>query len=136
MSRLMRVAFVVMLSMGVVQAQAPNVTGNWQGTLQAGKELRIVFVIANADGGGLRATMHSIDQGGQGIPANTVTLQGSTLRISVLRHQRKLRGNGQSRRAIHHRQLVAGCRVALIDAEKSHGRHRVGDSGSAEADGR
>ena len=83
MSRLMRVAFVVMLSMGVVQAQAPNVTGNWQGTLQAGKELRIVFVIANADGGGLRATMHSIDQGGQGIPANTVTLQGSTLRISV-----------------------------------------------------
>src|SRR4029434_5525546 len=81
--RLMRGAFVVILSMGVVQAQAQNVTGNWQGTLQAGKELRIVFVIANADGGGLRATMISIDQGGQGIPANTVTLQGSTLRISV-----------------------------------------------------
>jgi uncharacterized protein (TIGR03435 family) len=83
MNTLMRLVFIVILSAGVVQAQAQSIVGNWQGTLQAGKELRIVFVIANADGGGLRATMHSIDQGGQGIPVNTVTLQGSTLRMSV-----------------------------------------------------
>ena len=80
--RFVVVLVLVALSHGAA-AQAPNMAGNWQGTLQAGKELRIVFVIANADGGGLRATMHSIDQGGQGIPVNTATLQGSTLRMSV-----------------------------------------------------
>ena len=77
----MRVVLIVMLSLGVVHAQQ-NIAGNWQGTLQAGKELRIVFVIA-AEGSGLRATMHSIDQGGQGIPVNAISLQGSTLRMSV-----------------------------------------------------
>jgi uncharacterized protein (TIGR03435 family) len=73
---------LAMLSASAV-AQAPNLTGNWQGTLQAGQELRVIFAIANADGGGLRATMYSIDQGGQGIPVSSVTLQGSTLRMSV-----------------------------------------------------
>jgi uncharacterized protein (TIGR03435 family) len=76
------IALLVILSASVL-AQSQNITGNWQGTLQAGKELRIVFVIANADGGGLRATMHSIDQGAQGIPVTSVTLSGTTLRMSV-----------------------------------------------------
>lgn len=61
---------------------AQDLTGQWQGTINPGKELRLVFVVANADGGGLRATMHSIDQGGQAIPAN-VTVQGTTVRIAI-----------------------------------------------------
>ena len=63
-------------------AWAQNLTGQWQGTINPGKELRLVFVIANADGGGLRATMHSIDQGGQAIPAN-VTVQGTAVAIAI-----------------------------------------------------
>jgi uncharacterized protein (TIGR03435 family) len=76
------IALLVMLSASVL-AQSQNIAGQWQGTLQAGKELRLVFVIANADGGGLRATMHSIDQGGQGVPVTETTLSGTTLRMSV-----------------------------------------------------
>jgi uncharacterized protein (TIGR03435 family) len=73
-------AALVILAGHVVSAQ--DLTGQWQGTINPGKELRLVFVIANADGGGLRGTMHSIDQGGQGIPA-TVTAQGTTVRIGI-----------------------------------------------------
>ncbi len=72
---------LVALSGSALDAQ--DITGTWQGTLQAGRELRIVIQISNADGGGLKAVMYSIDQGGQGLPANAVTLQGSTIRISV-----------------------------------------------------
>jgi len=62
-------------------AQAQDVAGHWQGVLQVGKDLRVVVQITNADG--LRAVMHLIDQGtGQGIPATSVTLQGTTLRMS------------------------------------------------------
>jgi uncharacterized protein (TIGR03435 family) len=73
-------ATLVLLAGGVTSAQ--DLTGQWQGTINPGKELRLVFVVANADGGGQRATMHSIDQGGQAIPAN-VTVQGTTIRIEI-----------------------------------------------------
>jgi uncharacterized protein (TIGR03435 family) len=66
---------------GVLSAQ--DITGTWQGTLQAGRELRIVFKISKSEGKPLQAVLHSIDQGGQGMPASAVALQGSTLKISV-----------------------------------------------------
>ena len=73
---------LVMLSAGAAHAQ--DITGTWQGTLQAGgRELRIVMKISNADGAGLKALMYSIDQGGQGMAASSVALQGSTVRIAV-----------------------------------------------------
>jgi uncharacterized protein (TIGR03435 family) len=75
------VAFAA-LSGSALLAQG-DVTGTWQGTLQAGRDLRTVIKISNADGGGLKAVMYSIDQGGQGLAASTVTLQGSTVRISI-----------------------------------------------------
>ena len=75
-------AAIAVLSASVL-AQTPNMAGQWQGTLQAGKEVRVVFVVANADGGGLRATMHLIDQGSQGIPVTEISLKGTTFRMSV-----------------------------------------------------
>ena len=75
------VAVAAILAAQVVHAQ--NIAGTWQGTLSAGKALRLVFVIANANAGGLSAMVHSIDQGGQGMPASAVTLQGSTVRITL-----------------------------------------------------
>ncbi len=74
------VAFIT-LSAGTLQAQ--DITGNWQGTLQAGRELRIVITISNGDAGVLNAVLYSIDQGGQGLPASAVTRQGSTMKISI-----------------------------------------------------
>lgn len=79
---LVALSAVLALSGSPVQAQSQDLSGAWQGTINPGKELRLVFVIANADGGALRATMHSIDQGGQAIAA-TVAVQGPTMRIAV-----------------------------------------------------
>jgi uncharacterized protein (TIGR03435 family) len=74
------IAMLLVLSASLL-AQAPNMAGQWQGVLQAGKDLRVVVVITNADG--LKGVMHLIDQGlGQGIPATSVTLQGSTFRMA------------------------------------------------------
>jgi uncharacterized protein (TIGR03435 family) len=64
-------------------AQTQNIGGTWQGTLNPGQELRVVFVISTANAGALTAMMHSIDQGGQGMSASTVTFQGATLRITL-----------------------------------------------------
>jgi len=83
MRRMLKCAVaLVAVWVAAIHAQAP-ITGNWQGTLNAGQQLRIVVVIANADGGGLRATFYSIDQTAQGMPASNVTLQGNTFRLSL-----------------------------------------------------
>lgn len=61
-----------------------DITGDWQGKLKASTgELRIVVRIANADGGGWKAAMYSIDQSSNAIPVNSMTLQESTVRFSV-----------------------------------------------------
>jgi non-heme chloroperoxidase len=64
---------------------AQDVAGDWQGTLKTGSaELRIIISIAKqTDGGGLNATLFSIDQGTDGIPANSVESQGSNLKLTV-----------------------------------------------------
>jgi hypothetical protein len=67
---------VLALSGSPIHAQSQDLSGAWQGTINPGKELRLVFVIANAEGGALRATMHSIDQGGQAIAAIGGTFEG------------------------------------------------------------
>ena len=83
MKTLLRASLAVALvGLASASAYAQNVVGNWQGVLQAGRDLRIVITIANADGGGFRAVMYSIDQGAQGVPA-TVTVQGTAVRMSM-----------------------------------------------------
>jgi len=69
------------LSGGALQAQ--NITGAWQGTLEAGpQKLRIVVKISLEDDK-LKATLYSIDQQAPGMPANTVTKDGSTIKIAI-----------------------------------------------------
>lgn len=74
------------LAGGTVFAQ--TMTGTWQGALkipQAPKgELRVVIKISTTDADRLKAEMFSIDQGGQPIPATTVTQSGSTLKSPSL----------------------------------------------------
>src|ERR1019366_1490385 len=64
---------------------AQDMTGTWQGTLTLpdGRELRTVVKVSKGDGGALRGIFYSIDQSGQGIPANPITLQGSTVKMSI-----------------------------------------------------
>jgi len=80
--------------------QAQNITGAWQGSLKAGdRQLRIVFKISLEDDK-LKAAMYSIDQEGQGIPASTITRNGSTLKITVAEiggyYEGKLTAGGKS----------------------------------------
>lgn len=64
------------------QAKEIDVTGNWQGTLQAGQGLRIVMKITKVDGK-LRGISYSIDQGGQSIPINSITVQGTSFNFAI-----------------------------------------------------
>jgi hypothetical protein len=62
---------------------AQDISGNWQGTLKTGIDLRLIVEIAKADGGGWKGTMYSIDQTTNALPVNSVTLDGSNLKFTV-----------------------------------------------------
>src|SRR6266852_6831667 len=63
---------------------AQDIAGDWQGTLKAGAaELRIVLHIAKETDGVWKAALFSIDQGTEGMAANSVTLQDSNLKLTV-----------------------------------------------------
>ena len=62
---------------------APSVADTWQGTLHAGQDLRIVVKISKADDGGLKAVFYSIDQGGDGLPVTKITLDGTTVKMTL-----------------------------------------------------
>jgi uncharacterized protein (TIGR03435 family) len=59
-----------------------DIIGTWQGTLQAGRDLRTVVKVSRADGE-LKAVVYSIDQGGATMPTSGVTFQGSTLKFTI-----------------------------------------------------
>jgi uncharacterized protein (TIGR03435 family) len=69
------------------QSTAANATqgiaDTWQGTLHAGKDLRTVVKIAKGDDNGYNATFYSIDQGGQPLTVTSITLDGSTVKMSL-----------------------------------------------------
>ncbi len=76
------VASIVVLGSALL---AQDITGTWQGALQipGGRELRTVVKVSKTDAGGLGATFYSIDQSGQGVPVNPITVQGSVVRMSI-----------------------------------------------------
>jgi len=61
-----------------------NAVGNWEGTLDVrGQKLRIVFKIARASDGSLKATLDSPDQGGFDIPVSSVTQAGESIKVEL-----------------------------------------------------
>jgi uncharacterized protein (TIGR03435 family) len=79
--------------------QAQNITGNWQGTLQAGpQKVRIVFKIA-LENDKLQATLRTVDQPSPPI-ATTITRDGSTVKMTIPgingTYEGKLSGDGNS----------------------------------------
>jgi len=72
------------LCAGALLAQVRDITGTWRGTINVGgRSLRTVIKISKADDGSLKAVLYSIDQGGQPIGASAVTLDGSTVKITI-----------------------------------------------------
>jgi uncharacterized protein (TIGR03435 family) len=81
-------------------AQKTGIEGTWQGTLHTpNRDLRIVAKFSN-DGGALKATMYSIDQGGQAIPASSASFAGSALKFAIQAidgsYEGKLSADGKS----------------------------------------
>ena len=85
---------------GALAGQISGIAGTWQGTLQVpSASLRIVAKITS-DGGTLKATMYSIDQGGQAIPASSVAFADGTLKFAIAvidgKYEGKLGADGKS----------------------------------------
>jgi uncharacterized protein (TIGR03435 family) len=79
----LRLAAVFLFAIGVMQAQGPDISGNWQGTLQVGKGLRTILKISKADNGGWKAQLYSIDQGGDPFPVTTVSLDKQNFAFTI-----------------------------------------------------
>jgi uncharacterized protein (TIGR03435 family) len=77
---------------------AQNITGSWQGALKVNGpngsvDLRIVMKISRADDESLKGVFYSIDQGGAPLNANSVTLKGSAVKISIAQLNGTFEGN-------------------------------------------
>jgi uncharacterized protein (TIGR03435 family) len=67
-----------------VAAQKGDIAGTWQGTLHIPqKDLRTVLKITGTAPNSLKATLYSIDQGGQAIPASSVSFDGGVLKYAI-----------------------------------------------------
>jgi uncharacterized protein (TIGR03435 family) len=64
-------------------AQAQDLSGNWQGTLKAGQDLRIIVTFTKGDKDAWNAKMYSIDQGGQPIRVSSVLKHESSIKLTV-----------------------------------------------------
>jgi uncharacterized protein (TIGR03435 family) len=60
-----------------------DIAGDWQGTIDPGKETRIVVRIAKADKGWSGKMILLLDQGGQPVDLSAVVLSGSSLKFSA-----------------------------------------------------
>ncbi len=70
-------------SNGLTSVSPKDVLGIWQGTLHAGRDLRTEIKITQAGAGEYKATLYSIDQGGQPIGANKTTFESGVLTYSI-----------------------------------------------------
>jgi uncharacterized protein (TIGR03435 family) len=82
MKKWMMLVAVVGVMFGV-SAGAQDIAGDWQGTLKVGKDLRLIMHIYKGDKDGFSATMYSIDQTPQPIPATSVTRDATSVKITI-----------------------------------------------------
>jgi len=79
-----RILILITLVAAASLAQAQDIAGDWQGTLNTGMgELRLVLHITKAADGSLKATLDSVDQGANAIPVNSISLKNSKLSLGI-----------------------------------------------------
>jgi len=81
MKRMMLIVFVFVVSIGS-RLHAQDVTGTWQGTLKADKDLRQILVVSKDDGK-LKASMYSIDQGAMALKASSISQDGANFKFAI-----------------------------------------------------
>jgi len=81
-------------------ASPHDIADTWQGTLHAGQDLRTIVKITKDDKGAYKGVFYSLDQGGNPINLDSVTLQGSdvkfTLKLAGLTYEGKLSADGKT----------------------------------------
>ena len=87
-------------------AHAQDIAGDWDATMHAGADFHLVLHIAKSDGGGLKATFDTVDQGGYGIPVTSISLKDSALSLGLDTLQAKYEGKVFERRQHDQRNLV------------------------------
>ena len=86
------------------QATAQNagrgIADTWQGTFHVDRDLRVVFKISKVEGGGYTGVCYTIDQDGNRIPVEKITLEGTTVKMSLPAiggtYEGKLSGDGKT----------------------------------------
>ncbi len=77
-----------------------DITATWQGTLHAGRDLRCVVKVTKDDKGAYKAVFYSIDQGGQPLPIDSITIDGSDVKFALKliggTYEGKLSGDGKT----------------------------------------
>jgi pimeloyl-ACP methyl ester carboxylesterase len=81
------------------QQAGPTVEGDWQGILAAGgSNLRLAVHIKRAEGGLLTGTFDSVDQAAMGLRIDSVTVNGTTVRLDMkaplARYEGTISGDG------------------------------------------
>jgi uncharacterized protein (TIGR03435 family) len=71
---------LALLAGGALRAQ--DLTGNWQGTLKASKDLRMILVITKEDGR-LQAKLYSIDETAQPFKVSSISQDGLTVKFAI-----------------------------------------------------
>jgi uncharacterized protein (TIGR03435 family) len=77
-----------------------DIADTWQGTLHAGQDLRTIVKITKDDKGAYKGVFYSVDQGGQPINLDSVTLNGQdvkfVLKLAGLTYEGKLSADGKT----------------------------------------
>src|SRR5580658_8282660 len=81
MTKMVWIGALAMLSSAALYAQ--DIAGDWQGTLKGPKDLRVIVNFAKSDDGGWKTMLYSIDQGSDGMAANSVSIHGSSLKFAI-----------------------------------------------------
>lgn len=74
------IAAVAVLAGGALRAQ--DLTGNWQGTLKADKDLRMILVVSKEDGR-LQAKLYSIDESAQPFRVSSISEDGLMVKFAI-----------------------------------------------------
>jgi uncharacterized protein (TIGR03435 family) len=76
---------LLIVTLGVlmgVALRAQDFTGNWQGTLKDGKDLRLILVVSG-EGGRLQGKLYSIDETAQPYTVSSISQDGLTVKFAI-----------------------------------------------------
>ncbi len=83
MKRRMAWTWMALIALVTGVAGAQDLTGNWQGTLQAGNGVRVVLKVSKAADGALKGQLYNVDQPSAPLAVTDVALRGADVTFAV-----------------------------------------------------